>query len=232
MHGGLLHIIFNLLAWWQVGTRLERSFGSFEILYWFWLTVLLAGSLHTAAALALTHFFGTASAFVCSSGLSGVLFALFVFEVYRLNLDSIKLFRVVEVPAEAYPVLLLVIIQLLVPHTSLLGHLSGLCIGYLHVFVLPKPPSSKFATWETKLQLDRIPGYVMSPAPDVLPAWADSLSTGQEGFLTKVWQWLLNLPFFTPRSDQGERMQLQASTSGSHPRAVNVASQSRLVPDV
>lgn len=59
--------------------RLERSSGSFENLYWSWWTEVLASSLHTAAALALTQLLTTALPFFCSSGLSSVKFAPFRF---------------------------------------------------------------------------------------------------------------------------------------------------------
>jgi hypothetical protein len=47
-----------------------------------------------------------------------------------------SIFGLYSVPAKAYPWLLLVIWQLLVPHASFLGHLTGLLLGQLYVMGL------------------------------------------------------------------------------------------------
>lgn len=67
LHFGLLHITFNLLWWWVLGSKLERTFGSFWLVVLFVVSTLFA---NISQLLATGPNFG---------GLSGVVYALFGF---------------------------------------------------------------------------------------------------------------------------------------------------------
>ena len=68
-----------------------------------------------------------------SVGFSGVLFSLAVQESYLAGTTSRSLFGMVNVPSKYYPWAMLVVMQVLMPNVSFVGHLCGLLIGFLHV---------------------------------------------------------------------------------------------------
>lgn len=67
LHFGIAHIAFNLLWWWILGAKLERTFGSFWLIFLFVVSSLFAN---------LTQLIATGPNF---GGLSGVVYALFGF---------------------------------------------------------------------------------------------------------------------------------------------------------
>jgi len=67
LHFGIAHIAFNLLWWWILGAKLERTFGSFWLIVLFVVSSLFAN---------LTQLFATGPNF---GGMSGVVYALFGF---------------------------------------------------------------------------------------------------------------------------------------------------------
>jgi hypothetical protein len=64
-----------------------------------------------------------------SVGFSGVIFALSVVDIYKSAGGSRSIFGFFEVPAKVYPWVLLVVLQLLIPNVSFMGHLSGIVTG-------------------------------------------------------------------------------------------------------
>lgn len=141
-----------------MGTSLERSLGSFNLLYLIGVLILLGDTLYIAvsylASLAgfpvlLSH---------CAVGFSGVIFGLIPLDVRASGGAQRSIFGLFTVPALYYPWVLLVLWQLLVPQSSFLGHLSGLAIGQLYtmgVFKLITPSNETVQSWERGAVLSR-----------------------------------------------------------------------------
>jgi rhomboid domain-containing protein 1 len=49
-HAGLLHLAFNMMAFFPMGTSLERSLGSFNLLYLIGVLILLGDTLYIAVS--------------------------------------------------------------------------------------------------------------------------------------------------------------------------------------
>ncbi|XP_044507740.1 rhomboid-like protein 15 isoform X2 [Mangifera indica] len=138
-HGSLLHVVFNMLALVPLGSEFERIMGSIRILY---MIILLATSnamfhliLAFLAAHKPIHLFPYLTD-ECSIGFSGIIFSLIVIELSLSGAQSRSVFGLFNVPAKWYPLILLVLFQLLMPNVSLLGHLCGILSGFAYTYGL------------------------------------------------------------------------------------------------
>lgn len=163
-HAGLLHLTFNMMAFLPIGAGLERALGSFQIA---WLILLLAvagDSLYIAVAYLASMIGFPWMTTNCAVGLSGVIFGLIPADVRVSGGSHRSVFGLFSVPSVAYPWVLLVLWQLLVPQSSFLGHLSGLAVGQMYVLGMLRwavPSADAVQRWERGATLTRA---VASPA--------------------------------------------------------------------
>ena len=140
-HLGLLHILFNMLAFLPLGIHLERERGSIIFAATVLGIILLASLIHTFLAAGFLLVFNAQRFWrACSLGFSGVIFGLITLEVVTTTAlpgapTHRDIFGLIRVPALSYPLVLLVLLQLLVPGISFLGHLSGILAGFALVWV-------------------------------------------------------------------------------------------------
>lgn len=160
-HGGLLHILFNIVAWMFIGKDYEKAVGTLPAAYSvFILLIPLIASLHCCAAYLIDALAETHARNQCTIGISGVLFALLVVNIEASAVPSISVFGLFSLPSRWYPWLLALVLQLLSPNLSFLGHLSGIALGYaisfgyLHRLT---PSESRFATIEESWGLTSLP---------------------------------------------------------------------------
>jgi rhomboid protease GluP len=129
LHGGLLHVSFNMFALWQVGTIVEDLFGSVKM------TIVYVLSL-IGSAWAIYHF----NYNEVTIGASGAIFGLFgalVAAGLRLGPVGRTLVR-----SMLGIVIINVLIGFMVPNISQAGHLGGLAAGFiagLALYVRPQP---------------------------------------------------------------------------------------------
>eukprot|EP01065_Artemidia_motanka_P023692 TRINITY_DN28355_c1_g1_i1.p1 TRINITY_DN28355_c1_g1~~TRINITY_DN28355_c1_g1_i1.p1 ORF type:complete len:346 (+),score=62.89 TRINITY_DN28355_c1_g1_i1:58-1038(+) len=139
-HVGLLHWLMNMSALCTLLPSLERAHGSVGAA----VVVLVYSALANILALVpitviygVTGFdtaFGVMSWRECSLGLSGVLFALLTLESTTDDTGLLQRHRLlcgIAVPAAAYPWVLLVLLQILLPGASFMGHLGGIAAAHL-----------------------------------------------------------------------------------------------------
>jgi len=134
LHGGVFHILFNMLGIWMFGVELERRWGTHYFLKYYavtgvgaGLTVVLVGLLPIAATA------GTYEA--VTIGASGALYGLLMaFAIYFPD-RPILMFLLFPIPAKYFVMIIGAIAFLSAPNTqvSQAAHLGGLLFGYLYL---------------------------------------------------------------------------------------------------
>ena len=136
LHGGIFHILFNMLALWMFGTELERMWGSRYFTRYYFITGV--GAAATTLVLSLMPI-GAADQLYYSLtiGASGAVYGiLLAYGMYFPN-RPIYLYFIFPIPAK-YFVMIVGAISLFasmgggggVAHTA---HLGGLVVGYLYL---------------------------------------------------------------------------------------------------
>jgi len=127
------------------------------------------------------------------AGFSGVLFHLLVLECSIASApasqsSSRSIFGFVSVPAYLYPWVLLVVLQVILPNLSFMGHLSGILAGTLQMYgvldVFAIPSNEYLQGLEERRRMSnlasKLPNFVPTPATDLLRSqYRDVGSLGQ-----------------------------------------------------
>ena len=136
LHGGLFHILFNMLALWMFGTELERTWGTTYFLKFYFVTGIGAGLLTVAFSLLP---FDVARQIYAANviGASGAIYGLLLaYGLYFPDRPILLLFF--PVPAK----ICVLILGLIALYSSVVGagggvanatHLGGLLVGYLYL---------------------------------------------------------------------------------------------------
>jgi membrane associated rhomboid family serine protease len=135
LHGGVFHILFNMLALWMFGVELERMWGTRYFTKFYFVTGIGAGVVHILASLTP---FGASAYVLPTVGASGAIYGiLLAYAMYFPN-RPILMYFFFPIPAK-YFVLIIGTISFLaatdgagsgVAHTA---HLGGLLVGYLYL---------------------------------------------------------------------------------------------------
>eukprot|EP00613_Pedinella_sp_CCMP2098_P061312 CAMPEP_0171984732 /NCGR_PEP_ID=MMETSP0993-20121228/273981_1 /TAXON_ID=483369 /ORGANISM="non described non described, Strain CCMP2098" /LENGTH=430 /DNA_ID=CAMNT_0012637565 /DNA_START=112 /DNA_END=1404 /DNA_ORIENTATION=- len=131
-HGGLMHLGFNMMSTLALGSSLERSVGTTQMVFIVLWQILGCGAISVAASWALSIVLLNDLSYLKqhSVGFSGVIFALAVVDIYRNSSTTHRsVMGVFSVPAKYYPWVLLIVLQVLIPNVSFMGHLSGILSG-------------------------------------------------------------------------------------------------------
>lgn len=132
LHFGPLHLAFNMLALWVIGRDLELVLGRIRFL-----AVYMAGLLGGSAA---AFVFGTVNAQV--AGASGAVFGL-------MGGLAVVLRRLRHSPAPALSLIAVnIVISVVVPGISILGHLGGLVAGGIATVAIVYSPSRGRTVWQ------------------------------------------------------------------------------------
>jgi membrane associated rhomboid family serine protease len=137
LHGGLFHLLFNMLALWMFGVDLERVWGT-RFFARFYLVTGIGAALTTLAASLLP--FGFAEALYASRtvGASGAIYGLLVAFAMMYPHRPIYLYMLFPIPARVF-VLIIGAISFLSSVSETSGgvahatHLGGLVVGYLYL---------------------------------------------------------------------------------------------------
>ncbi|XP_044209290.1 rhomboid-related protein 4-like [Thunnus albacares] len=139
------HLYFNMASFLMKGIRLERRLGRAWFLYLLSVFSLLTGFVYLALEVLLTELTQDQSySRECTVGFSGVLFAL---TVLNNHYDPDGVTNVMGVPvSNRYASWVeLVLIHIIAPGSSLIGHLAGILVGLLYTSGPLKTLMEKFA---------------------------------------------------------------------------------------
>ena len=135
LHGGMTHILFNMLILWMFGVHLERIWGSRFFLRYYFITGIGAG-LATVGSGLLPFAFAEPTYLVPTIGASGAIYGLLLaFALYNPQ-TPILMFFLFPVPAKYFVMILGTIAFLSVPRgggVAHIAHLGGLVVGYLYL---------------------------------------------------------------------------------------------------
>jgi len=193
-HVGIFHLLMNMLSGYWLMKRLEHAFGSLVLLGQVLLFPPMTGLLYTGIqamneqvirssmnlgpndALPIRQdSFAAEFVSAYAVGFSGVLFAMLVVETMLAFIAGERVRRLycLPIPTFTYPYVLLLIISLIFPGVSFLGHLVGIFVGSLYCrgLFLPCSFSRPCIRWiESRLPswLVRLPGWVALPEPNAV----------------------------------------------------------------
>jgi len=168
VHAGLMHIGFNMMALTALAPRLEEKFGSLPLLFMTMWSIVVEGLLYIFVSYVMGVYITGDNTWLMHSGVgfSGVLFAYMILESYHTVEQSRSVFGMCAVPTKLYPWIMLVLLSLLIPGISFMGHLCGIVSGMLFVsgimdtVAMPSPSFMRHIEDYACLRiLTRLPNY-------------------------------------------------------------------------
>lgn len=134
VHGGDFHLYYNMASFIWKAVTLERHYGSgyfaYMISVFTVLTSLVYLAIHYALAEALDQWSQMNS---CAVGFSGVIFALKVVTTHVQPDATTSVMGLFAIPSKLACWVELVLISVLFPNVSFVGHLSGILVGVAFV---------------------------------------------------------------------------------------------------
>jgi membrane associated rhomboid family serine protease len=135
LHGGVFHILFNMLALWMFGVELERMWGSRYFTKFYFITGIGAGVIQLLASLTP---FGASAYLIPTVGASGAIYGvLLAYAMYFPN-RPIYMYMIFPIPAKYFVMIMGAIAFLAAADGSGSGvahaaHLGGMLVGYLYL---------------------------------------------------------------------------------------------------
>lgn len=131
-HADDFHLYYNMVSFIWKGQQLERKVGKFKFLHILCVFTLLTNATLLALNYAAGEYLDSHYRYHCAVGFSGVIFALKVLNNYYWP-QMVNYVYGIPFPASYVVWLELIIIQLLTPNASFMGHLAGIIVGLLYV---------------------------------------------------------------------------------------------------
>lgn len=134
LHGGPVHILFNMLGIWMFGVELERLWGTRFFLKYYAITGIGAGL--TVIFVGLLPFEATAFTYnAVTIGASGALFGLLMAFAFYYPDRPILMFLLFPIPAKYFVVIVGAMAFLSAPNSQVseAAHLGGLIFGYIYL---------------------------------------------------------------------------------------------------
>jgi membrane associated rhomboid family serine protease len=134
-HANIMHIGMNMLSTSAISSMLEKRIGTLRHIFSMLWAILLTAVIYLLIAWIAYAVFGYDKwMYQNSIGFSGIIFHMSVLECSLLPNQSRSIFGFFSVPSYLYPWALLVILQMLMPNLSFLGHLAGILTGTLQSY--------------------------------------------------------------------------------------------------
>lgn len=142
LHGGFLHLFFNMLMLWMFGSMLETTWGSRR--FWeFYLVGIVGAALGTVALAYTVGPFVHLTPDTATIGASGAIYAILMACAMLFGNQEVYMFPLPVAIRMKYLVGILAFIALIsalgsVGDTANVAHLSGLIFGYLYIRFVPR----------------------------------------------------------------------------------------------
>jgi len=194
LHGGFMHLFWNMFALWMFGCELEREWGSSEFLKYYIITGIGAG---------LFNFFMTPTSYIPIIGASGAIFGILA--AYGLIFPNRLIFLYFLFPIKAkYFVLFFGLITLYssFSHTAdgiaHFAHLGGMVIGFLYLksdwrifkiksfFKSLQKKKDMKAHWTKKSREDELKGRIDDILDKINEQGYDNLTDEEKEILRKA----------------------------------------------
>lgn len=134
VHGGILHLVFNMTSLYAI-SGVEAAAGSYFYTKTTLLLLLVAELVSIALVSALARWWGMVSALEQRAvGYSGILFGWSAIIAKWNPTAQVAFMGLIPMPAWVSPFASLLLVQLLVPNASFVGHVSGIVAGFLIAF--------------------------------------------------------------------------------------------------
>ena len=135
LHGGMGHVLLNMLVLWMFGVQLERLWGSRFFLRYYFVTGIGAG-LSTIAVSLLPFAFADPTYAAVTIGASGAVYGLLMAFALYYPETPILMFFLFPVPAKYFVMIIGAVAFLSVPRgggVAHIAHLGGLVVGFLYL---------------------------------------------------------------------------------------------------
>ncbi len=159
MHGGVFHILFNMLALWMFGAELERIWGTRYFLKFYFVTGIGAGVLTVFVSM-LPFAFAEQLYYAVVIGASGAVYGLLLAYALYFPDRPIYMYLVFPIPAKIF-VLIIGAIEFFSSVSGMQGgvasatHLGGLAVAYVFLKSARVHPLSEVKYRYLKWKIDR-----------------------------------------------------------------------------
>jgi membrane associated rhomboid family serine protease len=159
LHGGIFHIVFNMLALWMFGAELERIWGTRYFLKFYFVTGIGAGAL-TVLFSTLPFAFAQQVQHSIVIGASGAIYGLLLAYALYFPERPIYMYFVFPIPAKIFVAIMGAIAFFSslseVGGTANATHLGGLIVGYLFLKGARVHPLSEMKYRYLKWKINRV----------------------------------------------------------------------------
>jgi rhomboid family protein len=159
LHGGIFHILFNMLALWMFGTELERTWGTRYFLKFYFVTGIGAGIL-TALFAQLPFAFAQQLQYANVIGASGAIYGLLLAYALYFPDRPIYMYFVFPIPAKVFVAIMGAIAFLSSLNESggvaNATHLGGLLVAYVFLKSARVHPLSELKYRYLKWKINRV----------------------------------------------------------------------------
>lgn len=133
-HAHDFHLYYNMASFLWKGRQLERRCGSVYFGFLLAVFTVLTSIVYVALSIALSEVLDDRSyRMTCAVGFSGVIFALKVLVTHYSPSGTQYAMGIIPVPSKYIFWAELVLIQLITPNASFVGHLAGILVGLLYI---------------------------------------------------------------------------------------------------
>ncbi|KAJ3274208.1 hypothetical protein HDV01_003281 [Terramyces sp. JEL0728] len=196
VHKGFYHQIIATILFPFVAANVESHLGTFQFLYLFLLGTTLVSIVYVAYVWIWSWIF-TSWGYACIEGLD-IPFFIFL-SIESLNSTALLISKMgLAIPRDIYPFPFLIILFILMPFTTILGHLFACAVGYLYDLMLTTRAVNSLETsglfaWFVNLSSFvpkpgdvQLPDPVQTNAPGSFPNQRLLNATGEPSFMTQV----------------------------------------------